>query len=89
MNFYRFYLIVYLLLFTSYLTFSQIKKRNTIKTRHLLYPIKTAIYSKSICCPNKLVGLLPGRITNIADKDNLEFIPLAIYLILIFLFEVI
>lgn len=31
-NFYRFYLIVYLLLFTSYLTFSQEKNMNEIKT---------------------------------------------------------
>ena len=30
-NFYRFYLIIYLLLFTSYLTFSQINKMNEIK----------------------------------------------------------
>ena len=31
-NFYRFYLIIYLLLFTSYLTFSQNNKMNKIKT---------------------------------------------------------
>ena len=60
-NFYRFYLIIYLLLFTSYLTFSQKNNMNVSKSevpsRHLHCLIKTEICSTLILSSVKRILL--------------------------------
>jgi peroxiredoxin Q/BCP len=117
-NFYRFYLIIYLLLFTSYLTFSQDNNMNKIKIGSSiptftlpdqngnLFDINSVLGKKNLVIyfypkddspgctketcsfsftllsdggnkirkqfgvPTNLMGLLPGRVTYIADKTG-------------------